>query len=75
MDAADRWRGSIPASMAFRNPWGVVLMSSPITKEIRKGLQKELKEDKRNRQIAKLLTGQRCPELKYVIKTLKGVHK
>ena len=40
-----------------------------------KQLKLEAKEDKRNKRITKALTGQRCPELKDVIKLLKGVHK
>lgn len=64
---ADCSRSILIGSMANGLSGGVGRMN-------KKQLTRELREEQRNSQITKLLTGQRCPASKQVIKLLKGVH-
>lgn len=68
MDRPYRRCSSVPAFVAERNSWSVVFMSSWTAKQIHKQKTMEEKEDKRNKDITRLLEGCRCPDERSYIK-------
>lgn len=68
MDRPYRRRSSVSNSVAGWNSWSVVFMSSWTAKQIHKQKTMEEKEDKRNKDITKLLEGCRCPDERSYIK-------